>query len=64
MADRLRRPRRRECERCGRVERWQGAPPSWCIAVVDGERRTGDPACIHEWDIDGSFDPVARDANG
>ncbi|MFW5939656.1 MAG: HEWD family protein [Halolamina sp.] len=51
MSDVLRTPERRNCERCGRVERYDDAD-GW---EVD---RTGEKFCIHEWDIDGAFVPV------
>ncbi|MXR42187.1 hypothetical protein GRX01_12660 [Halobaculum sp. WSA2] len=52
MAARIRRPRARTCERCGREERLDDATGSWVVA--DG---TGEVYCIHEWDINGSFVP-------
>ncbi|MFD1567989.1 HEWD family protein [Halolamina litorea] len=52
MTDLLRTPERRTCERCGRVERHDGAD-GWRAA------RVGEIHCIHEWDIDGAFVPVS-----
>lgn len=49
MAQRLRTPEARTCERCGRVERWHAEAFGWRAA------ETGDVSCIHEWDIDGGF---------
>ncbi len=57
MAGRLRTPKQRTCDRCGRRERWDDDAETWRIAVEDGTRRVGDPFCIHEWDINGSFSP-------
>lgn len=54
---RVRKPERRECERCGRIEVWDADRSVWRIAVEDGEKRTGAVFCIHEWDINGSFRP-------
>ncbi|WP_122088297.1 HEWD family protein [Halalkalicoccus subterraneus] len=51
----LRTPQRRECERCDREEVWDAADGCWRITTDDGERRTGNSHCIHEWDIDGTF---------
>ncbi|MFC7175729.1 HEWD family protein [Halosegnis marinus] len=48
-------PTERECERCGRRDRWDDETENW---VIDGRR--GSPTCIHEWDINGSYNPVAE----
>lgn len=53
----IKRPDRRECERCGRVEVWDGDRTCWRIDVADGEKRVGAVFCIHEWDINGTFRP-------
>ena len=53
----LRRPTERTCELCGREERWDTDVESWRIVVVDGERRSGNVYCVHEWDINGRFAP-------
>lgn len=50
----IRTPGRRECERCGRRESWDETAQSWALAT---EESVGDPHCIHEWDINGSFSP-------
>ena len=52
-------PDRRECQRCGRIDVWDADVENWVIAVGDGERRVGDKHCIHEWDINGAYNPVA-----
>ncbi|WP_256300140.1 HEWD family protein [Haloarchaeobius salinus] len=52
----LKRPTARTCERCGRQERWDDDSESWRVA--DGE--VGERFCIHEWDINGTFNPVAE----
>ena len=49
MAQRLRTPDSRTCERCGRLERWDTDAFGWRAA------ETGRVNCIHEWDIDGGF---------
>jgi hypothetical protein len=54
---RLRRPDRRECEHCGRVEVWEGGPGRW---AVEDAGVTGDVYCLHEWDINGTFTPFER----
>jgi len=53
-------PKARECERCGRKDVWDDETENWTIATEDGERQTGNPYCIHEWDINGTFNPVAE----
>lgn len=51
-------PTERSCERCGRRDVWDDEAENWVIETVDGERRVGDPNCIHEWDINGRHNPV------
>lgn len=53
----LRTPQKRECECCSRYEVWDVEDGFWKIASENGERLTGNPHCIHEWDIDGTFRP-------
>ncbi|QLG27240.1 hypothetical protein HUG10_06645 [Halorarum halophilum] len=53
MPVQIRRPDRRECERCGRIEEWSDEADAWRLA--DGP---GDVYCIHEWDINGTFLPI------
>ncbi|WP_435094006.1 HEWD family protein [Halorubrum sp. N11] len=48
-------PRERECELCGREERWDDDADGWRI---DGE--PGEVYCIHEWDINGTFTPLSE----
>jgi hypothetical protein len=52
-------PTRRRCERCGRVDVWDDAVDNWVIAESDGTRQVGDKHCIHEWDINGQYNPIA-----
>jgi hypothetical protein len=56
-------PERRTCERCGRTDVWDDDAENWVIAEVDGERRVGDKHCIHEWDINGQYNPVEGKPN-
>ncbi|MFQ3283405.1 MAG: hypothetical protein ACI9TI_002348 [Natronomonas sp.] len=51
-------PTRRSCERCGRTDVWDEDTGNWVIAEEDGERKVGDRHCIHEWDINGRYNPV------
>lgn len=51
-------PAKRTCERCGRSDRWDDEEENWTIAEKDGELATGNPVCIHEWDINGRYNPV------
>lgn len=63
MAVEIEPPTRRTCERCGRTDRWDETVENWIIAEADGERQTGNKHCIHEWDINGQYNPVSRNAN-
>jgi len=51
-------PRERTCERCGRKDVWDDEAGTWVAAVEDGTRRIGSPHCLHEWDINGSYNPL------
>jgi hypothetical protein len=53
-------PSERTCERCGRRDVWNEDQASWSIAKEDGEKLIGEPYCLHEWDINGSYNPVAE----
>ena len=56
-------PRERECERCGRHDVWDRERGAWTIATdEDGNRETGTPHCLHEWDINGSYNPLNGEA--
>ena len=55
-------PDRRACELCGRTDVWDEAAEKWVIAVEDGERQVGNKHCIHEWDINGRYSPVASES--
>jgi hypothetical protein len=37
---------------------WDEADTTWRIEVDDGTKQSGNPHCLHEWDINGSFNPV------
>ncbi|ACV48856.1 MULTISPECIES: HEWD family protein [Halomicrobium] len=53
-------PSERTCERCGRHDVWDDETDSWQI-VVDGEQKeAGNPFCLHEWDINGNYSPLAE----
>ncbi|MFB6126964.1 MAG: HEWD family protein [Halolamina sp.] len=52
MSPRIRKPERRACKRCERVERLDEAAATWRVAEV------GSVHCPHEWDINGSFVPI------
>jgi len=51
-------PSERHCERCGRQEEWDDDQFKWTIVTEDGEKRIGQPHCLHEWDINGSYNPL------
>jgi len=61
MSADIRPPDRRECQRCGRADVWDEDAENWVIAVEDGTRQVGNKHCIHEWDINGSYNPVTGD---
>ncbi|WP_338728854.1 HEWD family protein [Haladaptatus sp. DJG-WS-42] len=50
-------PRERTCLQCGRADVWDDAVENWRIATIDGEKRIGTPHCIHEWNINGTYNP-------
>ena len=54
----IRKPQRRACEQCGRIETWDRGDETWVISEEDGNPCIGNPHCIHEWDINGTFSPV------
>ncbi|MCU4924802.1 hypothetical protein OB905_02235 [Halobacteria archaeon AArc-dxtr1] len=58
MSVQLRTPTARTCERCSRAERWDDYLEAWQLVVEDGEKCVGNPHCIHEWDINGTFNPT------
>lgn len=55
-------PKERECERCGRQDVWDENVGSWRAAVEDGEPVTGDAYCLHEWDINGTYNPFESES--
>ncbi len=48
-------PQKRQCELCGRKERWDEDADGWRIAD-----KPGNVYCIHEWDINGTFTPLSE----
>ncbi len=48
-------PTDRTCERCGRVERWDDQKQTF---VAADENQKGRPHCLHEWDINGQYNPL------
>lgn len=46
-------PDERECERCGRRDVWDRTTGNWSVVA------TGQVHCIHEWDINGAYNPFA-----
>ncbi|WP_226012961.1 HEWD family protein [Halomicrobium salinisoli] len=53
-------PGERICERCGRHDEWDDTRGAWTVVAEDGERQSGDPFCLHEWDINGNYSPIAE----
>jgi hypothetical protein len=60
MPKQLTPPTERVCERCDRVDRWDEDVRTWRIAEVDGEKAVGNPHCLHEWDINGTYNPFGE----
>lgn len=54
MSVQLRKPKARVCEQCDRTERWDEERECW---QLNGANGVGNPHCIHEWDINGTFYP-------
>jgi len=48
-------PNERECERCGRLEVWDDERGVW---TGRDNGQAGSPHCLHEWDINGAYNPV------
>ncbi|WP_336327804.1 HEWD family protein [Halovenus sp. HT40] len=48
-------PTERTCERCGRVEEWDEDQQTFVAASDDS---LGQPHCLHEWDINGQYNPL------
>ncbi|MFB6141014.1 MAG: HEWD family protein [Halosimplex sp.] len=54
-------PDERECERCGRADVWSDESGTWTVATDEnGDRLAGDPFCLHEWDINGTYNPLGE----
>lgn len=51
-------PSRRSCERCDREDVWDDEIKNWVIVEEGGERKSGNRHCIHEWDINGQYNPL------
>lgn len=51
-------PSERSCERCGRTEVWDDDEQKFVATTVDGEKRRGVPHCLHEWDVNGEYNPL------
>ncbi|MFB6178903.1 MAG: HEWD family protein [Halorientalis sp.] len=50
-------PNERVCERCGRHDVWDAEADAWLIVTDDGDKAVGNPHCLHEWDINGNYNP-------
>lgn len=51
-------PTARTCERCGREDTWDGDSGTWTIRGDADEKLAGNPQCLHEWDINGEYNPL------
>jgi hypothetical protein len=52
MSETVTPPSERECELCGRRDVWND--DNWRVV------ETGSQYCIHEWNINGSYNPFER----
>lgn len=50
-------PTERQCLRCGRRDVWSDSADNW---TIDFEADEGSPHCIHEWDINGAYNPIVE----
>jgi hypothetical protein len=57
---RLEPPKERNCTRCGRRDRWNAEVGTWTAIEEGGRRQVGTPHCVHEWDINGNYTPIAE----
>ncbi|NHN58850.1 MULTISPECIES: HEWD family protein [Halorussus] len=48
-------PSERQCLLCGRRDVWSDDDRNWQIRSED---ESGEPFCIHEWDINGAYRPI------
>jgi hypothetical protein len=50
-------PTERTCERCGRAEHWDDDQQTF---VAASDENLGRPHCLHEWDINGQYNPLRK----
>ena len=48
-------PAERACQRCSRRDVWDADASNWRIR---DDASIGNPHCIHEWDINGAYNPI------
>lgn len=53
-------PTERTCERCGRREAWDQKRTTWSVAPDASEEERGRAHCLHEWDINGTYNPLPQ----
>jgi hypothetical protein len=58
MTVEIRTPDERTCLQCDRHETWDDAVTTWRVGDTAGE-----PFCVHDWNVTGSFTPVAEDSS-
>ncbi len=49
-------PTERVCERCGRKDEWDETKQTF----VAQSSQHGNPHCLHEWDINGKYNPLGK----
>lgn len=50
-------PRSRTCQRCGREDEWDEDAENWVVS----DDAPGNPHCIHDWDINGNYNPIGEE---
>jgi hypothetical protein len=53
-------PSERACERCGRRETWDAEVATWTVAGEGADVQRGSAHCLHEWDINGTYNPLTE----
>jgi hypothetical protein len=51
-------PTERICERCGREDVWDAEKQTFVARENNGATERGNPHCLHEWDINGKYNPL------
>ena len=55
-------PTERICERCGREDVWDEQKQTFVARTDNGASEPGNPHCLHEWDINGKYNPLQSES--